>query len=531
MRILIVDDDMAIVEVIRDSVNWGKLGIDEVDIAYHAEAAKKSLTEKPADIVISDIEMPGESGLDLLRWFRQEEMPGKFLLLTSHENFQYATQAIRYHAEEYLMKPFNLEVVEMTLQKIAGELKNELAQHRLTYEEWAERNRREVKRAFWLKLFSGREIHTKKEIQRELGRISLALDQERVCRLVISRVTNMESDIEMFGRELVMFMLENMHSELLCGTPEIEDIISFEHGDYGSFVVVCNGIGADGIKEKCAELIRKAENLLECTLTCCISRPCILEEFYGVYHRADDLLTKNIIYYGEAFFEEQAAVEEQGQKLVLPLPQMEEYLEAGDKKAFLDFLKKVMNVELRQKALNREMLKQIYGEIQQAVYVHMAKQGIQVSQLLGDETSLRIMGKADQSTTDMLRWVNYLLDRVFGYEEEMKKSQTMVEKINLFIRENYKEDIGRNEIGAYFCFTPEYLAKIYKKKTGKNLKDYINEYRIEKAKELLCGEGVRVSDVAAEVGLSNFSYFSTLFKKYTGMTPNEFRRKWETNFI
>ena len=67
------------------------------------------------------------------------------------------------------------------------------------------------------------------------------------------------------------------------------------------------------------------------------------------------------------------------------------------------------------------------------------------------------------------------------------------------MEENYKEDIGRNEIGAYFCFTPEYLAKIYKKKTGKNLKDYINEYRIEKAKELLCGEGVRVSDVAAEV--------------------------------
>lgn len=83
MRILIVDDDTAIIEVIRDTVDWDKLGIDEIDVAYDAQGARESLTDKAADIVISDIEMPGESGLDLLKWFRDEEMPGKFLLLTS----------------------------------------------------------------------------------------------------------------------------------------------------------------------------------------------------------------------------------------------------------------------------------------------------------------------------------------------------------------------------------------------------------------------------------------------------------------
>ena len=98
MRILIVDDDTAIIEVIRDTVDWAKLGIDDIDVAYDAESAKRSLADRPADIVISDIEMPGESGLDLLRWFRDEEMPGKLLLLTSHESFPYATQAITYHS-------------------------------------------------------------------------------------------------------------------------------------------------------------------------------------------------------------------------------------------------------------------------------------------------------------------------------------------------------------------------------------------------------------------------------------------------
>ena len=306
MRILIVDDDTAIIEVIRDTVDWDKLGIDEIDVAYDAQGARESLTDKAADIVISDIEMPGESGLDLLKWFRDEEMPGKFLLLTSHENFQYATQAIRYHAEEYLMKPFNLDVVEMTLWKIAGEIRKEWQEHRLTYEEWAERNRREIKRTFWFNLFSGGTMHTKREIGRELERIGLAMDQDTEYRLVVSRVTNMEGDMEMYGRELVMFMLENMHSELLRGVPDSEDIISFEHREYGNFVVICEWTQADALKERCGELIRKIENLLECTLTCCICRPCTMDGFYEAYHAAGDLLSRNIVYYGEAFYEEQA---------------------------------------------------------------------------------------------------------------------------------------------------------------------------------------------------------------------------------
>lgn len=527
MRILIVDDDTAIIEVIRDTVDWEKLGIDEVDVAYDAEGARKSLMDVGADIVISDIEMPGESGLDLLRWFRDEKMPGKFLLLTSHENFQYATQAIRYHAEEYLMKPFNLDVVEMTLWKIAGEIRKEWEEHRLTYDEWAERNRREIKRTFWFNLFSGGTTHTKREIGRELERIGLAMDQEKPYRLIVSRVTNMEGDIEMYGRELVMFMLENMHSELLCGVPASEDIISFEHREYGNFVVICAETERSTLKGRCTELIRRIENLLECTLTCCICQPCTMDGFYETYNAAGDLLSRNIVYYGEAFYEEQAVELERGSRQILQLAQMEGYLEAGDKKAFLDFLKKVMNTRLRQKCLNRETLKQISGEIQQAVYAYLAKQGIQVSQLLGDETSLRIQEKADQSVTDMLRWVNYLLDHVFAYEEEIRRSQTIIDKINQYIEQHYREDIGRNEIGAFFYLAPEYLAKMYKKKTGKNLKDRINEYRLEKAKDLLSREDVRVSDVAAEVGFSNFSYFSTLFKKYAGMTPNEFHKRWE----
>ena len=192
----------------------------------------------------------------------------------------------------------------------------------------------------------------------------------------------------------------------------------------------------------------------------------------------------------------------------------------------MDFLKKELNAKVRMNILDGKMLVQIRQEIQQSVYVHLAQKGILASLLLSDETSVQMAARASQSVIDMIRWGNYLLSRVFEYEEEVEKAQTIVDKIHYYIQEHYKENIGRNEISSQFYLAPEYLSKMYKKKTGKKLKDFINEYRLEQAKILLKNKKLRISDVAVEVGFDNFSYFSTLFKKSTGMTANEYRKQF-----
>lgn len=526
MRVLIVDDDAAIIEVIRDSVNWEKLGIEDVETACNVERARALLNEKMTDIVISDIEMPKESGLDLLKWFREEKLPGKFLLLTCHESFQYATEAIRYHAEEYLMKPFNVEIMELVLQKILQEIRKEkLSEESSTRRDWTLQNVREVQLSFWTALFSGRVRNTREDIQWELDRRSLFLDCGKRRRLVITRVTNMEVDTETYGTAMVLFILENLHSEILRGKPENDRVVSFEHNGFCSFLTVCEE-GEDAFwKEKCEELIRKCGGLLNSTLTCFISEPCEIGDFYELYRRSGDIFARNILYYGKAFLESEAASGQGNHQGVLQLEKMTEYLESGSKLGFMDYLKKELEAKRRMNALDGEMLRSMRQEIQQAVYVHLAQKGIQVSLLLSDEASRQMSEKASQSVIDMIRWGNYLLSRVFEYEEEVQKAQTIVEKINLYIQEHYKENIGRNEIGAYFYLVPEYLAKMYKKKTGKSLKDYINEYRLEQARFLLAKKEMLVSDVAAEVGFDNFSYFSTMFKKTFGMTANEYRKQ------
>lgn len=526
MQILLVDDDRVIIESIRDSVHWEKLGITTVLLAYDVQQAKEILQKKETDIIVSDIEMPRESGLDLLEWFRGQELTGKFLLLTSYEKFSYATRAIRFHAEEYLMKPFNVEMMELVLKKMICELREEREQEKAClYGRWAVNNLRELRLSFWERLFDGRirpEYHV---LETEVRERHLELSMDIPYCLVVSKVTNFEQDDELYGHALVRFILMNMQSELLFGVPENDRIICYEHRNYYIFAAVCTGTEEEMLRKQCMELIRKSASLLSATITCCIGTPCTIEKLYENFHRLEKLPDKCIAFYGETFFERQAADYSDAHMPVLELKTLESYLEQKDKTGFMMYLEKELNAKIRGRTLGGERLASIRREVQQAVYAHLAKQGIQISLLLNDEIVVRMQEKAGQSVMDMMRWESYLLERVFAYEEEMQKSQTMIERINGYIHAHYKEPISRNEIGAEFFLVPEYLAKMYKKKTGKNLKDYINEYRLERAKHLLQSSELRISEVATEVGFDNFSYFSTLFKKNTGMTPNEYRRQ------
>ncbi len=323
---------------------------------------------------------------------------------------------------------------------------------------------------------------------------------------------------------MILFILENLHSELLCGKPENDSVVCYEHRDSCVFVTVCEDCPEEELKDRCSELVRKCGRLLSSTLTCYISNPCTIPDFYEIFHKSEEILTKNIMFYGEAFTETEAIDRSLENQPVLQLTQLQKMLEEKDENGFLNYLKRELDSKTKQKILDEEMLKRIRAEVQQAVYAYLAQRGIQISLLLGDAAFAQLSEKAGQSVMDMMRWEKYLLERAFTYEEEVQKSQSLIEKINAYIREHYSENIGRNEIGAAFFLVPEYLAKMYKKKTGQNLKDYINEYRLSQAKLLLKNSDMKVSDVALEVGFDNFSYFSTLFKQHMGMTPNEYRK-------
>ncbi len=118
ISILIVDDDKLVVEKLVEGVNWKQLGIGIVLTAYNIRQAKEILEEARVDILLSDIEMPQGSGLELLEWVRNKEIPVECIFLSSYAYFAYAQKAINLKSREYMLKPVSNRELEEALGSI-----------------------------------------------------------------------------------------------------------------------------------------------------------------------------------------------------------------------------------------------------------------------------------------------------------------------------------------------------------------------------------------------------------------------------
>lgn len=125
MNLLIVDDEWISVQGLLMGVHWNACGITKVFEAYSVLEAQRIIEENEIQILLCDIEMPGESGMELVRWIRNHYERMECLFLTCHADFKYAKEAIRLGCGEYLVKPAPFSEVEEAIKKMADKVQRD----------------------------------------------------------------------------------------------------------------------------------------------------------------------------------------------------------------------------------------------------------------------------------------------------------------------------------------------------------------------------------------------------------------------
>ncbi len=123
MNLLIVNDEIRTADVMRRDILWTEYGIDEVFVAYEAESGKTMIQENDIDIMLCDIEMPGENGLALLKWVREQAQDIECIFLTCHANFMYAQEAISLGCQDYILIPAKYEDIGKAVFKVAQRIR------------------------------------------------------------------------------------------------------------------------------------------------------------------------------------------------------------------------------------------------------------------------------------------------------------------------------------------------------------------------------------------------------------------------
>lgn len=116
-HVLVVDDEMYAVKGIIEGINWSRLKVSETFEAYNAREAKAILEKRPVDLMICDITMPEESGLELVEWAKTKCPELETIFLTCHADFNYARKALQLGSRDYLLKPVIYEEMEEVLHK------------------------------------------------------------------------------------------------------------------------------------------------------------------------------------------------------------------------------------------------------------------------------------------------------------------------------------------------------------------------------------------------------------------------------
>ncbi len=526
MRVLIVDDDLQTISVVRDSIHWEAFQVDEVQIAYNGTSAQKKIQEFMPDLCICDIEMPKMSGIEVLKWARQMNYSTEFIFFTCHERFDFAATALQYDVISYVIKPFNIVKLNMAIQKAVDSIhKKKHEKENARIGNYWQKNKGILEEDFWRLLVLGEGLMNQEQIKREILRRHLEINDEGLRRIAVVSVMKSQLSTLDIDPKLLQYTLRKLCAEILL------DELHFEHTFYeeeSSYLRIITVMGdeksVNQLKALGTRLIENVDKFFHIYAACYFTELVPLEQMTHIYQETQNYDKKNVTSRHHVFMPKDKWMQADDKNVEIDLEELGNLLRQGKQVEILNHVKYQLEALTRESKLTSEVMHGIHQDYLQILYSYLNKKGIQAHSLFRDEATRELSKFSEQSMFDMLKWMNVMTRRALEYVKKVEKPKTLTDVIKEYIDVHYREELKHQDLANLVYLTPDYMGKLFKGQEGISLKNYINKVRIEKAMMELEATEKTITEVAFSVGYENVSYFSTLFKKELGMTPNAYRQ-------
>lgn len=518
--ILLVDDEYPAIEAIRTCVDWQKLGIDRVLTADCVESAREQFANNEIEIMLCDIEMPGENGLDLLQWIKTRSPETVGVFLTCHADFRYARDAVRMGAFDYLLKPAPIEDIERIIRDALGEW--ERRHSSVSLQGTWNKNRAAVLEKFWQDVLN-KLIPTSKKLHQHLEARGLNVNASGNFLVIICVIRKWNNELSVWEKYDLDFTIRNILEEIFGYT---DACVITDTTGRKIVVIDCEDNAENALSQTLNGARRFQEFLKEHfhTKSCFyVGMPCKIEQLAEHYHHLCEMEKDNVSY-DDRIFQLQGEYVRRG-AVDFDKGEMEywkELLLVNRCDEMCLAVKSSLNKMVADGVMNSEALLSFYHEVMQTVYSVLATCHISVQEL-PDSMQEEYRGAFDSSDS-MMKYLEHVIHAAASCIDNMRNQEGVVGKIRQYIEENLDSDLNRDVLAQQVYLNPNYLARIFRNKTGYSLVDYITTRRIEKVKELLMTTDMSVTQIAQQLGYTNMPYFSRVFKKETGCTPVEYRR-------
>lgn len=490
-KVYLLDDEPFILEGLKYIVPWEEYGFEIVGSSSNGEDGFNNIKNKDIDLIITDIMMPKMTGLELMGKLKKEKYNTNFLVLSAFQEFKYAKEAINMGAENYLLKPIDTEELSNNLKSIYEKIKKK-------EENILDKNI--VKNNLLKKLIIE---NYEENILDKLKALNIEFSDNKYCIINIEisdKLYNIEDIISKLSKDKSISCVRNKSNVyLIIDEENIEDIMmelielkSHMINTKGPILYISVGAFVNNIKE------------INSSFKTCME----VNEYKMIYPNKSWIK----IYKEKLIMNEYDSLEFEELKKILgnkEFSKTEEYISSIFTK--LKYDEKLTPKQIKMKSI--EIFLNVYNYFNESKVIkdlHKYFDYIVNNNNTVDDIQIQLV--------NMLRYIQSKL------EQTEKSMSPVIIKLLDYIEENYKYDLNLKEISDKLNINSIYLGQLFQREIGILFSDYINNFRVNKAKKLLSDTSLKASEIGVLVGYTNKNYFYRKFKNIAGLTPSEWRK-------
>ncbi|WP_169891061.1 response regulator [Litchfieldia alkalitelluris] len=513
-KVLLVDDEKAILEGIAATVDWAKCQTELVFKAYNGVEAFDYIARERPDIVLTDVKMPGMNGIELIQKVHHRFPEIKFIVLSGHDEFEFAKTAMECNVKHYLLKPSNETKIEEVLIKVTKELND--ARSKEAFVTNMRKNLQHVipkaKEQFLRDLLINNKYFVHDwDSYKQLFQLDIDGDNFRI--VVISIDGDHDYEHVFAIKELLMDEMEKDHPVLLTTIGE-------------KVVILSKSISLEQLILTFTNVKESFMRIYEMTFTTAVSHTGTIDKLKSLYKEAlnclaqrfylseGSLITADDITYDEAELE---TFQIDHEDLILSIKsgnvqEVQAYLE--------QFFKTFKLEQSNENMVKSECLELFLTIIKQSNKSQLDQYFEQITFFHSSKSFEEITAFIEQTTIEIAQ----------DYYEKTKQTQNiMLKRMITYVEEHLSDpELSLTKIANEILFmNPDYVGKLFKKEMNEKFSTYLINKRVDKAVEIINqSDQVKVVEIAEEVGFgTNPRYFGQVFKKHTGVTPTEYKNK------
>lgn len=488
-NILIVDDDFRDRNGICSTIKKFDLPLKTFTADCGAEGLNVLKTEK-IDILITDIQMPDMLGTELAEKARKDNPDLSIILVSAHKDFQYAQSAINFGAIKYLLKPYFIDELVSALNdavKICDAKKQNVKEDN-SFELYDEKSIL----SFLSNANTNLNIQTIEKIigQEEVQLILVKFlktqtDNEKLYAKLKNLLTHSPIILPLPDRQCIVF-----NKNTNCSTQQdFEEIIQIFREELGSEICITYSpfTPISSLPNEYKKLCQTSEYFFFANIGLAVFSKDILTTISQGASSVDTIMDK-----------------------IQLLIDIENYTD------FVPMVSLLFNTLKNSSHFSALYAKCISSNIINMLY---KKHKFTVSE---QEFLVKIF--SSNSAEEIILLFKEIIEKITENDNEADVNRLISQSL-IIIENEYTNNISLEYIAEKLYISPAHLSRLFKKHIGKNFIDFLKEYRLKKARDLLKNTNIRINEIAKMVGYDSASYFTTIFHKYYNTTPAQYREK------